>query len=491
MKKIVIISLTLVFIGIYSCDEEELALDNPNAIPTSNFYQTGEQAESAVNAIYAALQTNGMYKREYFYVHDLLSDEYQIGGGLEAQRIQVLDHTFDSSNPLIKDLWNGLYRVVQRSNLVLENVPNVPAEGLSQELKERFLGEARFLRAFALFDLVSLWGEIPLQIKVPDPSGSQGEPLSPEQAVYDVIFNDLEIAINNLPINYDNSNLGRVTKGAAQALVAKVHMFRGDVVLARPFLEEVINSGVYSLVANYGDNFTIEGENNSESVFEVQFSGENDPKKQWDAVGTGLTETTFRGQEYSPIGWRNVKPSDSLVADFEENDPRFKASFYENGDLFNNAQDTIGGQNTPATRKYTTAYFRDSEQEVSSINFRVIRYADVLLMMAEVENELSGPAAALPFINQVRARVEMPAYPTTAFPFSNQQEAFEAIVHERRVELNQEQVRNRDIRRWRRQGKLAIEPIKVFQPRNNFLPLPISEINNNQSLDLDDQKPGY
>ena len=129
----------------------------------------------------------------------------------------------------------------------------------------------------------------------------------------------------------------------------------------------------------------------------------------------------------------------------------------------------------------------------SCINFRVIRYADVLLMMAEVENELSGPAAALPYLNQIRARadVNMPPYPTAQYPVGTQEEMLKAIMHERRVELAGEQVRNRDIRRWRRGGKLETEPIAGYTSRNDLLPIPLEEIDNNSALTNADQNPGY
>jgi hypothetical protein len=123
---------------------------------------------------------------------------------------------------------------------------------------------------------------------------------------------------------------------------------------------------------------------------------------------------------------------------------------------------------------------------------RVIRYADVLLMMAECENEVSGPAAALPYINQVRARVAMPLYPTAQFAIDTKEGMLRAIMHERRVELAGEQIRNRDIRRWRKQNKLASEPIAGFQAgKHDLLPIPLEEIDNNSQLTNADQNPNY
>ncbi|MFO7826336.1 MAG: RagB/SusD family nutrient uptake outer membrane protein [Cyclobacterium sp.] len=506
MKTKYILTIMLLFIGFVSCDEEKLDPVNPNQLGIGTFYRTGPQLEAAVNSVYAGLQANNLYNREYFFLQDLLSDDCDTGGPqLEAPRAQVLNHVFDASNPLITANWRGWFRVVHRANLVLENAENA-VEEISDNLRDRIVGEAYFLRALANFELVSLWGPIPLMTSSAE--SPDGFPRSPEEDVYNQVFNDLTEAINRLPLKseYSGEDLGRATKGAAQALAAKAHLFRADFQAARPFLEEVINSGEYALVDRYLDNFEAENENNEESVWEVQFSEEFGNDGGWNADGSNIAEVTFRGQEYGPTAWRNVIPSIGLVEAYEtvengaeKDDPRGRYTFFRIGDTYNNGQSVLtgdkvqGSTDRPSWRKYQAIYKRENEDTNSGINFRVIRYADVLLMMAEVENELSGPAAALPYINQVRARadVDMPPYPTTLFPTGSQEEMRLAIMHERRVELAGEQVRNRDIRRWRRQGVLPAEPIPVFQSRNDVLPIPLVEIDNNSALSNADQNSGY
>ncbi|WPP52662.1 RagB/SusD family nutrient uptake outer membrane protein [Catalinimonas niigatensis] len=499
MKSKIILTLSVFFLFFSSCNDEILDKDNPAQLSTATFFRSEDQALAAINAVYAALQANNLYNREYFFLHDLLSDDNQSGGAqLEAPRALILNYAFDGSNPLINAVWTGMYRIVLRANFVIQNIDE--ATNVSDALKTRIKGEAHFLRAWAYFELVSLWGPVPLNT---EPAVSQdGTPrASSENEVYDLIFADLQIAEQNLPpkSSYSDGDLGRATEGAAQALQGKIHLFRGNYEAARGPLLEVINSGEYSLVDDFIDNFREENENNAESIFEVQFSTEFGAGGAWNGDGAGIAEVTFRGQEYGPNAWRNVIPSDGVVAEFEPNDPRNTNSFYRIGDPFNNGDNVLtetdvqGDITKPSWKKYQMIYKRTQENSESGINFRVIRYADVLLMMAEVENELSGPAAALPYINQVRARpsVDMPPYPTAEYPTGSQDQMFDAIVHERRVELAGEQIRNRDIRRWRRAGKLDSEPIPAFQSRHDLLPLPFSEIDNNSALTNADQNPGY
>lgn len=507
MKKIVVLTFSMVFLIFTSCNDEILDKTNPNQLSTETYYKSADQVVAATNAIYAALQGNNLYNREYFFLHDLLSDDCQSGGPqLEAPRAQVLNHVFDGSNKLVNDVWRGLYRVIGRANQVIENVPDAD-ELVPEATKTQSIAQAHFLRAWAYFDLVSLWGEVPIITEViTTPEGiSRAES---EDAVYSLIFEDLRIAAQDLPLKseYSPSEYGRATKGAAQALAARAYLFRGEYQAARDSLAKVILSEEYSLVDRFLDNFQEENENNAESVFEIQFTEEFGEGGAWTGEGEGIAEITFRGQEYGPNAWRNVIPSNSIVEEFEKvedgaakDDPRYEYSFYAIGDLFNQGRDTLdvgdvqGDTSVPSWKKYQMIYKRENENLSSGINFRVIRYADVLLMMAECENELSGPAAALPYINQVRARadVDMPPYPTALYPCTNQAEMFDAIVHERRVELAAEQIRNRDIRRWRRLGKLDSEPISGFEPRYDLLPIPLVEIDNNSALTNEDQNPGY
>ncbi|EMS31310.1 putative outer membrane protein [Mariniradius saccharolyticus AK6] len=506
MKSKITLTAFLVLIGFNSCNEDILNPVNPNQLSVETFYRTGPQLVAAINSVYASLQANNLYNREYFFLQDLLSDDCDTGGPqLEAPRAQILNHVFDASNPLVEANWRGWYRVIHRANLVIENAGKAEEE-ITEELRSRIIGEAYFLRGLAFYELGTQWGGVPLMTS--SATSPDGTPRSTEDQVFTQLFSDLTEAINRLPLRsaYSGADRGRASKGAAQALAAKAHMFRGNYAAARPLLAEIIASNQYQLVDRYLDNFEEENENNSESVWEIQFSEAFGDAGAWNGDGGGIAEVTFRGQEYGPTAWRNVIPSLPLFNEYErvangaaKDDPRIRYNFYQIGDAYNNgtailtADKVQGNIERASWRKYQMIYKRAAEDVRSGINFRAIRYADVLLMMAEVENEITGPAAALPFINQVRARadVDMPPYPTAQFPTGNQAQMRTAIQHERRVELAGEQIRNKDIRRWRRQGFLPAEPIPNWNQRYTLLPLPLSEIDNNSALSNADQNPGY
>lgn len=472
-----------------SCNDDILEKSNPNQLSTETFFETTAHLEAAVNAVYAGLQTNQMYAREYFFIHDMLSDDFVMKGNLEAPRLAALSYNLDPSNSIFQAVWQGLYRIIHRANLVVANADKVSENEISQDLRERYIAEARFLRAWAYFELVSLWGAVPM-LTVPAEQLEGTERTDAATIYSDVIFADLDYAEANLPLasEYSPENVGRATKGAAQALKGKIHLFRADHAAAKTELAKVIASGEYTLSGvDYNDNFIEETEFNAESIFEVQFTEAYGNGNVWSADGPGQDALTLRGQEYgSPVagGWRNVTLSPSLLAELE-GDPRIEASWYEAGDTWNNGTEVIEpGQEAP--QKYSNMYKRDSENMSSGINFRVIRYADVLLMMAEAVLFTDGFDAAEPYVNEVRARVGLA--PVDA---SSVDEMFNIIVKERRIELNQEQIRNRDIRRWRREGKLDGEPIAPYKAIHDLLPIPSTEMERNPALGPEDQNPGY
>lgn len=484
-------SALLTFLLFSSCNEGILEKSNPNELSTETFFQTQDQLQSAVNAIYAGLQANSLYNREYFFLHDMLSDENVPNPQLEAPRREVLTYNLNPGNLLINEVWEGLYRVIHRANLVIANAENVPEIEISDELRNRFEGEARFLRAWAYFELVSLWGPVPLTTE--PQSEVVGLPRSPEADVYQVIFDDLQFAEENLDVksDYPAEDLGRATKGAAQALAGKIRLWRGEFPEVITELEKVIESEEYTLDGvDYIENFREENENNAESIFEVQFTTIHGYGVPWNdgGDGQGVAEVTFRGQEYTPAppGWNNVDPAPELLAAYDPTDPRYEANFYFNGESYANGDETMS-LTRPGWQKYSNAYKQASEDQISGINFRVIRYADVLLMMAEAQNEVNGPADAIDYVNEVRARVGMPDLPTPG----DKEAMFDIIANERRIELASEQIRNRDIRRWRRAGKLDSEPIANYRDAHDLLPIPTVEIDNNPALSSEDQNPGY
>jgi starch-binding outer membrane protein, SusD/RagB family len=512
MKKVLLLTTIAVVSIVTSCNEDLLDTKNPNQITNDAFFTSLDQIETSVNSIYAVLQGNRLVGREYFFVHDLRSDEMKAGGSqLEVPRAQLLNGSHTYTNAVMTDVYKALFTMVHRANTVIKNggALSVPAE--DQSLLDRYIAEAKFLRGFAYYTLGNLWGGVPLY-DAPATAFTDAKARSTQEETFNFALQDANDASDVLPATYEAANLGRATKGAAFTLAGKINLCKGDYEAAKTALEEVRDLGVYELVDDYFDNFTEEAEYNSESIFEVGFL---DTGYGWDASGNGSSADSWvRSQEYSAVGWANLIPSDKLIAEYEDGDPRLRDSFWFPGDTYANGTatlTTVAGDNTTLYdgdqvkirwKKYSIMYKTDPGgfNVNVGINYRLWRYADVLLLLAECENEVGTAANAISYLNEVRDRasVSMPNYGTAAmdaagFPVSTKEEIFEAIQHERFIELAGEEIRNIDILRWRANGKLTgPDPISYFQANKyELLPIPQDEFNTNPKLTPDDQNPGY
>jgi hypothetical protein len=500
----ILASIFLFAIVFFSACDDELDKVNPNSVIVENFYSNTVDLKSAVNGIYAVLQDPQLVSREWFFVNDLRGDDMETGGAqLETPRYQLLIGTHDNANAVASSFFNGLYGVVHRANALIEFAPNaLTTSGKDDTLRLRLVGEAKMLRAWAYYELVVHFGEVPVYTEtVKKISDSKG--LSPIADIYTLITNDLKDAIKDLPFSYEGADLGRVTKGAARALLARVYMHNNDYANARLQLETLINvenigGKYYRLVDNYNDNFLEETEYNAESVFEVGFANQNG-NYGWGYNHGNVqgSETTVHNQEINPLQWGNLIPSLSLLEEFEANDPRYKFSFYEVGDTysggaiaekdFNIASTTINGVTKKVGwRKHTILYKNKDKYYPSGNNERVIRYAEVLLMMAECLNETGATEIEIrPYLNatRLRASVQMPTYPTADYPLDTYDDRFRAIAHEKRVELAAEEIRAKDLIRWRAQNKLTpIGGDPIAQNKRGFLPIPQDEVNNNPNI---------
>jgi hypothetical protein len=522
---------------LFSCKADKLELTNPNQLSPDTYFLTAAQVESAVNAIYGSLQTTGMYNRGMWYGNDNMSHENTCMPQQEADKRQWLNFTFDATHGLIEAYWNSCYRGIHKANFVINNADiiqkRIPTSLLSDAKRDKYIGEAKFLRALYYFFLVDKFGDVPLYLGV-DPTENIGLARTPATQVWAQIEADCIDAAAKCYAKADEQ-AGRATSGAAWALLGKARLFQKNYQGA---LEAFNNIAGYSLEPVYFNNFMEETENGPESLFEVQFNIAAGYSSQWnsDRTDEGLNEATFRGQEYGCLNWFNVFPSQDLWNEFEtvakngvKTDPRRGYCIYQTGDLYNNNTLTIKIDSAIVKdgsgsiidhyklrgwRKYQNYYKASTEGAVagneSGINMKVIRYADVILMKAEAEANRSGGslATAVGYMNQVRARadVNMPLYGTAAmdaiYPVSTLAGFMKALEHERKVELCGEQVRFPDLVRW---GRLAafIAEVKpscpkadqaalVFSaPKNLLWPIPQKEIDVNPKIDQSNQNPGY
>jgi hypothetical protein len=399
------------------------------------------------------------------------------------------------------------YKGIYRANQVLDKVPAIEMQ--DTELKNRVLGQAYFLRGLYLFHAVNLFKNVP----VPLTTETYNYPQQTQEEAWAQVKADFQMAADLLPETYDgltgldSGQKGRATKYAAIAYLGKAHMFTHDYASAKTAFESVINSGVYSLVTNYSDNFTTVNENNSESIFEVQFSREaGGVNLGWGGEpSSGWGKTSARAISYAPraFGWTDSQPTWTLFNEFHQEltvdgdvDPRLDATIIYNkpGMMLYGHDFATFYANSPADlndlfwRKYENAdgQFADEYDWRSGINERLFRYADVLLMYAECLNETGATTNAYQYIQQVRDRANLPDLATT-MPGMTQTQMREQLSHERFLEFGAEGHRFDDIKRWgwfQDANKLAFlktrdEEFNTYQPGREYYPIPQSEMDNN------------
>lgn len=270
--------LLLVGTSIISSCDTDLDLNNPSFQTPETYFQNNAELRDATNAIYSQLGSGQLFAREWFFLQDLRADEVNAGGSqLEAPRRQIFLGAVSPDNNITNDVWNGLYNTINRANIVIQNAVNVEDE---PDLRDRLVGEAKFLRAWAYYELVTLWGPVPIYTDLID-TPEQFQPRVPEDDVYALIISDLEDAAEVLPETYSDADRGRATWGAAKAMLGRAYMQQHDFEAAKIHLGDIIDSNLYSLTDNYFDNFMEETEFNEESIFEVVFIDKGDDGFNW------------------------------------------------------------------------------------------------------------------------------------------------------------------------------------------------------------------
>lgn len=500
-----IVATLLVTTGIIACTKK-LEVTDENSPTIESYFKTASELQNGVNAVYSTLRSGELVGREWFFTHDMRGGEFQTGGAqLEAPRAELLAQASPApSNAVMTNVWTGCYQMINRANRVIAQGPEITD---NTALRDRVVGEAKFLRGWAYFELVTQWGDVPVYTEpVISNTGFKGK--SPASEIYALIISDLTAAVQALPETYGASDNGRATKGAANTLLGKVQMQKGDYAAAKTALLQVY--GKYSLTPQFSWNFdgdireddgkaVISGhEFNSESIFEIVFVDKGDNNFNWGYNGEGSTSplSTVRNQEYG-ITWGNAIPSNQLLNEFEPNDPRYKFTVFEEGDQIL----TQNSARTPITltadimniatstkssvtkkrffRKYNIYDWVNSGFHPGGINQRLFRYADVLLMLAECEAEVGTPAQAAAYINEVRSRpdVNMPDVTLTS-----KTEALKAVMHERTVELGAEEVASIDILRWRAKGYFPSVKADPVPGQVDLFPIPAAETSTNPLL---------
>ena len=492
-SRILILLFALVlFLATPGC-KKFLQKDLQGTLTTDQFPTSASDALLATNAVYESIR-DWYYNSGGYPILDIMSDDARKGSNPSDQQSTVGPYDYFGITPTSDGLdrwWNSLYVGVLRANVVITKVPLIT---MDETLKSRYIGEAKFLRALFYFDFVRAWGGVPLVTTTDPPLGL---PRAKAEDLYTLIISDLQSAINSLPITYQSTaDLGRATKGAAEALLARVYLFRNDFANAETYAMDVINLNKYSLEPVYINANGINGNNGVESIFEVGALQVEDQDAGCDQYGNSLGVRGIPNK-----GWGFNRPSISLRNSFETGDPRYKGTVIDLNDTIDGII-ILGDAQTPAVTKdahgniieiqcYNRKVWVPGATTTSNwgLHRRFNRYADVLLMVAEALNENGKPTEALTYLNMVRARARQ-GNPNILpdITITDQSQLRDIIFNERRHELGLEGFRFWDLVRTGR-APAILGPLGFVTGKNEVLPIPQSEIDLSQGTLV--QNPNY
>jgi starch-binding outer membrane protein, SusD/RagB family len=486
MKKLIYGIMTVTVLGFSACDD---LLDIPpvSEIAADSYYNNEEQINTALMGAY-----NGMQKPllTEWMLTEVRSDNavQQTPGSSSANNLDLNDLDMfrpSSSMQAIYDYWYASYQNISSVNAVLDNINVVPAG----TLKNQYEGEARFIRAYHYFNLVRLYGPLFITTEVISPKTARETDRSPVSEVYELIVSDLEFASMNLPATYPPAQLGRATSWAAKTLLAKVYMTTQRPNLAKPLLLDVKDNSGHQLLPKYEDVFSIQKEMNSEIIFAIRYK----------AGGLGLGSSFANLFAPSQSG-ANIINGDGSGYNYPSSN--FMLTF-PSQDLRRNVTVSVWNQKnyikkflSPVTVRY------DAEND-----WPILRYADVLLLLAEIYNEEEGPANALPLIKLVRSRAGLPDLDNNIsqahcrlaienerrfeFAFENQR-WFDLLRTNRAIEVVENQIFTSDYETHYRFYPPALRPDQgnIIREWQLLLPIPQREIDTNNEIIIS-QNLGY
>jgi hypothetical protein len=520
------------------CTTEWLDISPDDSLQEGIFYKTEEHAIMSVTSVYEMLHSPRLYGRDYFILLDIASDDC-VG---ENPGMPYDIFTFLTTDDRIEEIYVHCLRGVFRANLAMEKMVDID---MDPDLKKRLTAECKVLRAHFNWMLVTTYGKAQLINRVLLTSELKQPGVDDIMEIYDQIETDLLEAIPDLPVSYEGSEVGRVTRGTAIGWLGKTYIYRAcwednpaenNWQKAADQFEEIIQSGTYSLIQpltpdsagyfnaymsvftelpfpdGYGGVTTAQGgENNEESLFEVQFSSNTlwNPYLHWGAT------TSHRAQVLNSngfaSGWRNMVPTQDFVSEFESPGPaglqydvRKYASVWQKGEIcdLREDRDLYMVPFDPAVMALHTGYIikktifpihYDNQNIDFPNNWRILRYADILLLYAEaLANGATSSTGETPvsLLNRIRSRVGMGD--VTELMNKYGWDIRQAIMHERRVEMGFEIQRFLDLVRWTQSGWITdiTQYMPNFTPgRNEVFPIPQREISLNDGLL--EQNPGY
>lgn len=520
MKSIKYFLAAVIIFLLPSCSD--LIEEDPHGfINDQTLLNTEAGAQAALVGCYEGIST-------YYYFGVAYTQFLSLGSGAlwtsHAASLPIAQQTAQPTDALINNVWRTSYTAINSANVLIASIQSSP---IKESVKNRVLGEALFIRAMLYFNNVRIWGDLPLRL-VPATSSNLNMERSPVLKVYEQIIKDLEDAKKLMPEPADQKK-GYPHKWAAYSLLAKVYMTMAGGDAGSPYWKkaydeaiQVYNSKAYVLVRPFKDLWDVKKGNSSESIFEIQFSMVGGSSNGLTQIHMPSNTIYLPLQATSPT--RRIRSHKVTFDDFRNlypGDPRIDATFLHgdiplrDGKTLKVYPNSTGSEGYPYIFKYSDPAWVAS---VSNCNFIYLRYADVLLMLAEIENELNGPTGAYKYINEVMTRARdsngngsIEAIETAPLDWAGltKEDFRNRIVLERRIELLGETHEFFDTRRR------GIEYLKSFfehhntQPAfnqvNDFLfpvdnasltrlllmPIPAGEINANELISPSDQNPGY
>ncbi|MDI6050019.1 MAG: RagB/SusD family nutrient uptake outer membrane protein [Bacteroidota bacterium] len=484
MKKIYISIFALSAYFFSGCSNDYLDVDQTESISTKDIELFNNDAGAAtfVTAIYSKFLDWNMTSFSWIGLSSIASDDADKGSspgdtGSDKDLMDAL--TYNASTPSTSEIFAANYEGINRCNQALSIIPQL--DKADPALRARLLGEAKFLRAFMYFTLVKTYGGVPIIDHLPNPSSEEDRVMQltrkSSAEVYAYIESDLNDAIAVLPnkSEYAASEKGRASKGAAYALLAKINLYQKN------WQKVVDNCNLvtgYAIVSDYASMYKLAGENDAESIFEIQGTGSVPAK------GISGYSNTQGARGAGGWGWGFNTPSQSLVNAYEAGDVRKNATIIFAGTtLYDGRVVPLTVENPRYNYKAYSSAFTDGWE--TDVNIKYLRYAEVLLMKAEALNELNQTPAAILLLNQIRTRAGLGN--TTAV---SQGDVKTAIWKERRVEMAFEHDRFFDlVRTGQAVAAFAIDGKTFVAGKHELFPLPQAFIT--QAGGLSTQNPGY
>lgn len=478
MKKIITLVAVTSILSL-SCSKNFIDITPISTVSVDAVYKTDKDFQDAVIGCYSTLRNQ---YQNFWMFGDLRSDDSwkEVSKNISSYYVDVF--IIDASDALLKSTWVNYYNLIAGANTVLAKIATADSTIVTN--KSRHIGEAKFLRAMAYFDLVRIFGDVPeITAPITIAEGYKAGRTSVDKIYNDIIIPDLADAQSKLPKKYTGADVGRATQGAALSMLGRVYLTRKNFPAAETTLQTVTTLG-YSLLPNYNDLFDYtKDEHHSEYIFDIEY------QDNLGGLGSGYTNSflplsapllTF--YSIAGQGGEENNPTQALLSAFEPNDKRMAVTVDGSGGFVNGSGVFVKFlQCHTITKKYITPELVAND---SKVDWKVVRYADVLLMYAEALNENGKTGDALGYLNQVRERAGLPDYTSLA-----QDDVREKIYKERRVELGMEGSRWFDLLRTGR----AYDSLQAsgMKPYMTVFPVPLSEVQLVNNSSLFPQNPGY